>query len=79
MDIGEVAAASAGDEDFAAGECAVVEEGDAAAFLAREGSTEEAGCAGAEDDRVELAGGGCHCLLWSGKLERTRASASSRV
>jgi len=57
VDVGEVAAASAGNEDFAAGLAAVFEKGDAAAALAGSGGAHQAGCARAEDNDIELARG----------------------
>jgi hypothetical protein len=52
MEVGEVAAASAGDEDLFAGAIRVVEQGDAAAAFGGFDGAEEAGCAGSEDDGV---------------------------
>jgi len=57
MKIGEVGAAAAGDEDFAANAVVAFENGDAAAAFAAFGSAKEAGGTGAEDEDVELADG----------------------
>ena len=58
--VGEVAAASTGDEDFFSGFIGVVDEEDAAVAAAGFDGAEESGCACSEDDYVELVGG---CLL----------------
>ncbi len=50
--IGEVAAAAAGDEDFAAGAIIAVEDERSAAAEAGLPGAEEAGCAGAQDDDI---------------------------
>jgi hypothetical protein len=55
VDVGEVAAAASGDEDLAAGQATVVEQGYAAAALAGNGGAHEACGSGSEDDGVELA------------------------
>ena len=60
VQVGEVAAASSGDEDFFAGLFGVVDEEDAAVVAAGFDSAEESGCARSEDDYVELVDG---CLL----------------
>jgi hypothetical protein len=52
VQVGEIAAATAGDEDFFAGALRAFEEGDAFAALPCFGGAEEAGGAGAEDDGV---------------------------
>ena len=52
MNVGEVAAATSGDEDFAAGLGVVFEQDNAAAALSGDGGAHEAGGAGAEDDGV---------------------------
>jgi hypothetical protein len=52
VEVGEVAAASAGDEDFFADAIGAFDERDAAGALGRFGGAEEAGGAGAEDDGV---------------------------
>jgi hypothetical protein len=54
MDVGEVAAASAGDEDFLADAVGMLENGDAAATLGGFDGTEEAGCAGPDYQDVVL-------------------------
>ena len=58
-DVGEVAAAAAGDEDLVAGLVGVVEEEDAAAAAAGFEGGHQAGGAGAEDDDVEVCVGVC--------------------
>jgi hypothetical protein len=55
--IGEVGAATAGDEDFAAEAIGAFEKSDATAAFAAFGGTEETGGAGAEDEDIELADG----------------------
>ena len=52
VEIGEVAAASAGDEDLAAGLAGVFDEGDAMAVAGDLGGAEETGGAGSENDGV---------------------------
>jgi len=52
VEVGEVAAASAGDEDFFADAIGAFDERDAAGALGRFGGAEEAGGTGAEDDGV---------------------------
>ena len=64
VDVGEVAAASAGDEDFLAGAFGVVEEEDAAAAAAGFDGAHEAGGAGAEDEDVDFSHR-VYCQLWS--------------
>jgi hypothetical protein len=54
MDVGEVAAAAAGDEDFAPGLGVVLQKRDATAALAGCGGTHEAGCTGTDNDYIEL-------------------------
>jgi hypothetical protein len=54
VNIGEVAAASAGDEDFFADFLGALEEDDAAAAFAGFDCAEETGGAGTEDDYVEI-------------------------
>ena len=54
MDVGEVAAASAGDEDFLADAVGVFEDSNAAATLGGFEGAEEAGCAAADYQDVEL-------------------------
>ena len=54
VEIREVAAASAGDEDFFTDFFGAVEEQDAAAAFASFDGAEEAGGTGAEDDYVEV-------------------------
>jgi hypothetical protein len=56
--IGEVAAASAGDEDLSAGLRIVFEQGYAAVSLSGEGGAHEARGPGAQNNCVEVAGGG---------------------
>jgi len=58
-DVGEVAATTAGDEDFFAGAVGVVEEEDAAASFAGFDGCHQAGSACAEDHYVELH---AHCV-----------------
>ncbi len=60
MDVGEVAAASAGDEDFLADAVGVFEDGDATAELARFDGAQQAGCAAADDQDVEFLGQDAH-------------------
>jgi hypothetical protein len=55
MNIGEVAAASAGNEDLAAGLGAVFEKSYASATVACHGSAHQSGSACAKDDDVETA------------------------
>ena len=55
VDIGEVASAAAGDEDFAAGLGIVFEEKDAAIALSSDGGAHEPGGACAEHDDIEFA------------------------
>jgi hypothetical protein len=62
VDVGEVAAASAGDEDFASWQAAVVEQGDTASALACDGGAHEAGGSGTEDDYVEASGWGAQLV-----------------
>jgi hypothetical protein len=68
VNIGEVAAASAGDEDLLAGLFGVVEEQDAASAAAGFDGAHEAGGARSEDDDVEEAVvvrvGGRHRRPW---------------
>ncbi len=54
VEVGEVGAAAAGDEDFAAGSVGVVKDEDLAAAAGGNGGAEEAGGSGAEDDDVWL-------------------------
>ena len=54
MNVGEVAAASAGDEDFFADAVGVFEDGDAAAALAGFDGAHEAGSAGTENEHIEV-------------------------
>ena len=62
VEVGEVAAAAAGDEDLLAGAVGVFEDEDAAAAAAGFDGAHEAGGAGAEDEDVEVIGGGFrHC------------------
>ncbi len=56
VEVGEVGAASAGDENFGAGAVGVVEDEGAAVALAGFDGGHEAGGAGAEDDDVVGAG-----------------------
>jgi hypothetical protein len=58
MEVGEVAAASSGDEDFFAGFVGVVDEEDAAVAAACFDGAEESCGACSEDDYVELVVGG---------------------
>jgi len=61
VNIGEIAAASAGDEDLPARPIGTLEHGDAPAAAASFDSSHEASSAGAEDDDVEgVAGDACH-------------------
>jgi len=55
MDIGEIAAASARDEDLTAGQAAVVEQRNAAAVLACDSSAHEACGSGSQNDRVKFS------------------------
>ena len=55
VEVGEVAAASAGDEDLAAGQAAAFEQGYAAAALGGDGGAHQTRGAGAEDDGVEYS------------------------
>ena len=54
MDIREIAAAAAGDEDFLADAIGAFEDGDAASALAGFGRAEESCGAGAEDESVKF-------------------------
>ncbi len=58
MQVGEVAAASAGDEDLLADAVGVFEQGDAASAVAGGEGAHQTGGAGAEDDRVVGVGHG---------------------
>lgn len=58
VEVGEVAAASSGDEDFFAGFVGVVDEEDAVVAAACFDGAEESCGACSEDDYVELVGGG---------------------
>jgi hypothetical protein len=58
MEVGEIAAASAGDKDFFAYAIGALQHGDAPAALARFDGAEEAGRAGAENQSVKLVD---HC------------------
>ena len=63
VDVGEVAAASAGDEDFLAGTVGMFEdEGAAAAASSLDGAHEASG-AGAEDEDVDFSHR-VYCQLW---------------
>jgi len=77
VQVGEVAAAAAGDEDLAAGSVGVVEQDDAAgAARGREGA-HEAGGTGAEDEDVAGGGGAGHrFIVWRGGWTRERRGAS---
>ena len=66
VEVGEVAAASAGDEDFFAGAVGVFEDEDAAAAAAGFDGAHEAGGAGSEDVDVE------GCVAWGLGHERKR-------
>lgn len=55
IDVGEIAAASAGDEDFLAEAVGAFEDGDAAATLPCFDGAEKTGGTGTENDRVEFA------------------------
>ena len=57
IEIGEVGAAAAGNEDFAADAVVAFENGDTAAAFTAFGGAEETGGTGAEDEDVELADG----------------------
>jgi hypothetical protein len=61
VEIGEVAAAAAGDEDLAAGLRAVFEQSHASAAPAGSGGAHKARGARSEDNDVELARGGHAC------------------
>jgi hypothetical protein len=52
VDVGEVAAAAAGDEDLFANAFGVIEQQDAAATLTCGDGGHEAGCTGAEDEGI---------------------------
>ena len=65
-DVGEVAAAAAGDEDFFAGAVGVVEEEDAAASFAGFDGCHQAGGACAEDHYVKLH---AHCVDCRGRTD----------
>jgi hypothetical protein len=60
VQIGEIAAASAGDEDLSAGLGVVVEQGHFATALASHGGTHQTGRSRAQYDDIELARGGGH-------------------
>jgi hypothetical protein len=69
VEVGEVAAASSGDEDFFSGFIGVVDEEDAAVAAAGFDGAEESCSACSEDDYVELVAGGlvlavCQCHFW---------------
>jgi hypothetical protein len=71
VEVGEVAASSAGDEDFFAGSVGVVEDGDAASSAAGFHGAHESGSACAEDKDVKvMGGGGAHCFECIGFRER---------
>jgi hypothetical protein len=57
VEVGEVGAAAAGDEDLFADALGVVEQKDAAAATAGGGGTHKAGSAGSEDEDIEVRGG----------------------
>ena len=61
VEVGEVAAASAGDEDFLAGTRGVFEDGDAAAAAAGFDGAHQAGGACSEDEDVEVICFAGHC------------------
>jgi hypothetical protein len=73
-EVGEVAAAAAGDEDLAAGLFAVVEQEDAPVVAAGLGGGEEASSAGAEDDGVVS-----HLLQGTWRKDAEGGVAASRV
>ena len=56
VNVGEVATASARDEDLAAGQAAVVEQRDAAAALACDGSAHQACGSSSQNDYVKFSG-----------------------
>jgi hypothetical protein len=56
MDVREIAAAAAGDEDFLADAVSAFEDGDAASSFSGLGRAEEAGGASAEDQSVKFVG-----------------------
>jgi len=64
VNVGEIAAAAAGDEDFFADAVGMFEDGDAAAAFAGFDGAEEAGGAGAQDQNVEGMGQGCLTGEW---------------
>ena len=68
VDVGEVAAAASGDEDFAAGALAVLEQKDAATAAAGFEGAHHARGAGAEDDDVEVSGSGRHLKIFYGAV-----------
>ena len=56
VEVGEVAAPAARDQDFLAGLAGMVDQQDAAAALAGLGGAHQPRRAGAEDDRIETVG-----------------------
>ena len=56
VNVGEVAAASAGDEDFTAGQAAVIEKGYAASTLAGHGCAHQARGSGSQNNYVKFPG-----------------------
>ncbi len=71
MNVGEVAASAARDEDFFADAVGVIEQSDAASALAGFDGAHESGGACAEDEGVEELGG------WVGQMEASRVRARS--
>jgi hypothetical protein len=81
VEVGEVTAASAGDEDFFTGAVGAFEESDASVAAARFDGGHEAGGAGADDEDIEGVGwvgrhGGAPALLehWGARNQRPEAS-----
>ena len=62
VDVGEVTAPAAGDEDLAAGAVAVFEQEDAVAAASGLEGAHHSRCACAEDDDVEVVGDGGHSV-----------------
>lgn len=79
VNVGEVASAAAGDEDFAAGLRVVFEQDGSASALAGDRGTHEAGGTGSQDRDIERARGGAHAGRAPANRSRIRASASSGV
>ena len=62
MNVGEVASAATGDENLASGLRIVFEEKDSSVALTGDSGAHETGRTGSEDDDVEFARSGGHCI-----------------